>query len=351
MNGLRSYQMTPERLADLRGSLARLPEVVSFQEEPKLAAWIASLGLQREFGTINDEMARFVFNAESGLPIPREHLKSELVEYQGTIGVRLWAPGHDRLDLRFKGIRALLHPRFSFREDGSLFQCVFFPASIAAILALEGTDLVLVRQWGMNTLFGGFDPAKHYYQTNFWELENNDTLRFAKLIENRRIPFLGTHDLVAHIAGVRQEAWAGLTRTARQVREALEGYFREIRVPTIASLVIPYTVGVLLDDLAQPPNYDAPGRHILIEEGLRAIEARSIDPAEPRILTRFPAAYETVIRLARDPDWVRVRAEARTAMETLTSEIRAHSVAFGALTPAEDRKAFSSEVRKEQGWI
>jgi len=182
--------MTPEDIEVLRRTLVRQPEIVSFKDELKLASLVASLGIQREAGTLNDEMARFVFDAETGEIIPYHHIRSELVQYNGAVGVRIWAEGHERIDLRFRGIQPLLHPRFSYREDGSIYQCVFFPESIAKILALQGAELVLVREWGMNTIFGGFDPEKHYYQTNFWELENNDTLRFAKLVESRKIPFL-----------------------------------------------------------------------------------------------------------------------------------------------------------------
>lgn len=328
MSGLTSYRMTPESHAALRSTLSRLPEIVSFRDEPKLAALITSLGLQREFGTINDEMARFVFDAKTCLPIAHDRLHSELVQYNGAVGVRVWSPESDRLELRLRGIQSLLHPRFSFREDGSIYQCVFFPENIAKILAREETDLVLVREWGMNTIFGGFDPSKNFYQTNFWELENNDTLRFAKLLESRQVPFLGTHDLVAHIAGVKSSAWKGLVKKAAEVREVLEDYFRDIRVPTISSLVIPYTIGVLLDDLAQPPNYDAPGRHIVIDEGLRVIRSRKIDPSQPRVLFQFPKAYEANIRLARESNLNLIRLEAGPTMDSLVREIQIQSAIF-----------------------
>jgi hypothetical protein len=326
LNELISYRVTPESFAALRSVLLKQPETVSFKDEPRLAALIASLGLQREFGTINDEMARFVYDADTGEPIPYDRIQSELVHYNGSVGVRVWVPGHDRLELRFKGIQSLLHPRFSYREDGSLYQCVFFPESIARILERQDTDLVVVREWGMNTIFGGFDPGQHYYQTNFWELENNDTLRFARLLEQRRVPFLGTHDLVAHIAGVKASAWPSLASQATEVRETLEDDFGAIQIPTIASLVIPYTVGVLLDDLAQPPNYDAPGRRIMIDEGLRVIRSRRIDPTQPRVLMRFPKGYERAIRLARDTDLNRVRNEAKQTMDALVTEIQTLSV-------------------------
>ncbi len=328
MNGLTAYEMTPKDVRVLRGKLARGPEILSFRHEPELAALVASLGICREVGTINDEMARFVFDGETGELVNRKKIKAQLVRYHGTVGVKLWAEGYPSLELRFRGLQALLHPRFSFDSHGRLFQCVFFPQSIARILEHDEAELVLVRPWGMNTIFGGFDPSKHYYQTNMWELENNDTLRFADLLAHRKIPFLGTHDLVAHIAGVKASAWPTLTLAAAQVHEALENYFRSIKVPTIASLVLPYTVGVLLDDLAQPPNYDSVGRHIVIQACLDAIADEAIDPGEPRLLTRFPQSYERAITLARESDGEAVKRQARGTVRDLTNELLAHSVAF-----------------------
>ena len=328
MTGLAAHTMTPEDVAVLRGKLLRGPEFISYKDDPELASLVTSLGICREVGTMNDEMARYAFDGETGEPIDRKQLRAELVRYKTFFGVRIWAEGHETLDLRFRGLRTLLNPRFSYDEKGRLVQCVFFPESIAKILALEDADLGLVRLWGMNTIFGGFDPAKHYYQTNLWELENNDTLRFSKLLTERKIPFLGTHDLVAHVSGVKAHAWPNLTRKAAEVHGALEDYFAGIKVPTIASLVIPYTVGVLLDDLAQPPNYDAVSRHLVIDACLEAIGQGAIKPGEPRLLINFPSSYERAIRLAREGDVEEVRREGPGIVKTLTSELLAQSVAF-----------------------
>src|SRR6185312_15213328 len=109
----------------------------------------------------------------------------------------------------------------------------------------------IVPQWGLNTIFGGFDGSLHYYQTNLWELDNNDTLRFARLLHKRLIPILGTHDLTAHISGVRHEEVQKLALLGERIADSIERYFDGIRAQarTRASLIIPYLVGVLLDDL------------------------------------------------------------------------------------------------------
>ncbi len=330
MNGPQSHRLIPEDLTLLRGRLLAMPEVFAFADEPELAAWVASVGLQREFGTINDELARFVFDPLTGTAIPAAKLRAELVRYGEAVGVRLWSKEHDRLEIRLVGLRALLDPRFSFREDGTLYQCVFFPASLAKIAALEDTELVIVRDWALNTIFGNFDPAKSYYQTNFWELENNDALRFARLLEARKLPLLGTHDLVAHIAGARAEAWPDLSARATKVRETLERYFGTLRAPTIASLVLPYLIGVLLDDLAQPPNYGAIGRRVVIDQALEAVASGRIDPRRPFALTRFPESYEKAVQIARDSNLDALALRAKTAVDAIVAEIHSHSIVFRA---------------------
>jgi hypothetical protein len=292
-------QPTAELCEGLRSRLDRLEDVTPFaSSDSELAGWVASIGIQREVGTVNDELARFVFDAETGAPVPRDRFEGDLIHAGGMAGVRIRAAGYPRLDLRVRGLKPLIHPA-SFHSDGSVRELLIFPEAVARILALEGIEVVLVKRWGKNTIFGGFDPAKHYYQTNLWELENNDTLLFSRLLEKRRLAFLGTHDLVAHIAGAHSGPWARLAARAAEVAGTLEEYFARATVPTITSLVMPYTAGVILDDLAQPPNYDAVSENTMLDELLASIRSRAIDPAAARVLLKFPSVFEQVIRSAR----------------------------------------------------
>ncbi|MCK6597375.1 MAG: hypothetical protein L6Q37_03355 [Bdellovibrionaceae bacterium] len=49
----------------LRRQFEDLPEVSLFRSSPKLSAQIPSYGILREVGTINDELARFIFDPNS----------------------------------------------------------------------------------------------------------------------------------------------------------------------------------------------------------------------------------------------------------------------------------------------
>lgn len=328
MPGLSPLRLPSSALHGLRGELAeraRRAPIVRFADEPKLAALVASVGMQREFGTLNDELARFLYDADTGQPVAACAIRAELVQWREWVGVQVRVDAVERLELRVRGLTPFLHPTFSFGANGALTSLVFFPELIARVLEREGVAAVVVNRWGLNTIFGGFDPATHYYQTNFWELENNDTLLFSQLIEARQLPFLGTHDLVAHLAGVRAEAWERLPRRAATVRAILEDYFAAIHTPTIASLVLPYTAGVVLDDLAQPPNYDAPAEITVLEALQQAITDRAIDPAAPSVLLKFPLGFQHTIELARDAVRGREPVQARRQVQALVDELLAQS--------------------------
>lgn len=317
----RVYQPSPEEIEMLRGRLLQLPAVTPILAEPKLASMIAALGIHQEVGTINDELARFIYDFSTGEKISIDRICSELIEYNGYTGVRIWVDGHSRLDLKLNGIRELMHPTFSFNSDATIQQCVIFPESIAKIARLQGAELVLVREWALNTIFGGFDRSRPFYETNAWELVQNDALRFSGLLENRQIAFLGTHDLSGHISGISRTAIDDLQILGAGTRDRFERYFERMTRPSVYSLVLPYAAGVILDDLAQPRNYGSPGRHFVLERIMELLDRRVIDPTQPKLLTRFPDHYEKLIRLARETDFEKIRNGTSAHCEALVLEI------------------------------
>jgi hypothetical protein len=299
MSDLESLFFSAEDKQRLRRAFSSLEEVTPFLKSLALAGQIASLGILREIGTVNDELARFIFDFRRQTVIERNSLKADLVRWKGFTGVRIWSEQSDRLELRARGLRDLLHPDFSYDENNNLYQLVIFPEIVARIAALEGIELVLVKSWGMNSIFGGFDPAKEYYQTNFWELENNDALVFSNLVRQGQLALLGTHDLIAHIAGLDAEKWPLLREQAQRVHEGISRYFKKTKRPSIASLILPYTVGVILDDLAQPPTYGSSGHALFLEILLEHLERQSVPADLPTVLTKFPKQFEKIIECSR----------------------------------------------------
>ncbi|MFL5813384.1 MAG: hypothetical protein ACJ763_07375 [Bdellovibrionia bacterium] len=322
----KSLRISPEDKEVLRKEFLKTPEVIPLSSNPKFFSKIISLGIHQEVGTIHDEFSTFLFDGRTGKKIPKEALRSEMIEYRGYTGVRIWADGYDSLDPRVQGMRTLMHPEFSCNTRGEIYQCVFFPEIITRIAALEGAELVSVRPWGINTVFGGFDPTKSYYEGNMWEFINLDALRYSRLLEKKQIVFWGTHDLVSHIAGIRKEAWPELEARGRSARILFEDYFSGMDRPVPFSLVLPYALGMLLDDLAQPMNYESESRRHVVGLLMDAIKTRKIKPDSKRYLLKYPPSVERLIVLARTNDSQETRQHASEVLSDLISELYSYSV-------------------------
>ncbi|MGZ3796642.1 MAG: hypothetical protein ACXVB1_09760, partial [Pseudobdellovibrionaceae bacterium] len=294
-------QFSSEEIAILRRRFEKLPEITPFESNIELSSKIASYGIYREIGTLNDELARFIFDAVTGEAIRRESLKAELIEWKGLFGLQIFSTDSSRLELRTKGFYEVVHPHLSTNKDGTLHSLFIFPEIINQIAQGEGVELVLVKSWGSNSIFGGFDPAKGYYQTNFWEIENNDSLKFSDLIRQGKLAFMGTHDLIAHIAGLDQTHWPLLKQNAERVYDSIYSYFKSTSKPSISALILPYTIGVVLDDLAQPPSYGSKSHIAVLNELLWKISRNEIPANLPTLLREFPMSFQKIIDMSRTP--------------------------------------------------
>ena len=297
-----SHRISSAQKERLRTQFSRTDEVVPLLSDPKFFSLLVSLGIQQEIGTIHDEFSKFLFDGDSGDKIPRESLRAEMIESNGHYGVRIWAEGHESLDPRVRGLRTLMHPRFSHRRDGRIHQCVFFSETIMQIAAREGVELASVKPWGMNTIFGGFDPSRSYYRGSMWEFVNLDAIRYSRLLERGQIAFWGTHDLVSHIAGAKRSAWPELRELGRSARDLFESYFDGVARPVAQTLVLPYALGMLMDELAQPMNYESPGRRRVVKLLMSAIASRTIDPRSRAYLLKYPPSMAKLFALARSDD-------------------------------------------------
>ena len=319
-------RLPSEEIALLRGQFKALPEITPFEDDIELASKIASYGIFREIGTVNDELARFIFDVQTAKPVRLDSLKAELVEWNGLFGLRVISTDSCQLELRTKGFYDVVHPKLSKNQDGTLHSLFIFPKIVNEIARSEGVELVLVKSWGENTIFGGFDPSKGYYQTNFWEIENNDGLKFADLVRHGQLPFLGTHDLIAHIAGMDRHHWPLLKQNAARVYQSIHSYFMSSGTKSIASLILPYTLGVVLDDLAQPPSYSSKSHLAVLDELLLKISRNDISASLPTLLMQFPKSFQKIIALSRTPNIEQKPFEVRAAINALVQEILSGSL-------------------------
>ncbi|NUM60132.1 MAG: hypothetical protein HUU56_15975 [Bdellovibrionaceae bacterium] len=322
----RIIKFSTEEISLLRQSFEALEEVTSFKSNIELCSKIASYGIFREIGTVNDELARFIFDVKTAKPIGLKSLKAELVEWKGLFGLRIFSSDSDRLELRAKGFYELIHPSLSRNDDGTFHSLFIFPEIINKIAQSEGIELVLVKTWGSNSIFGGFDPSKGYYQTNFWEIENNDTIIFSDLIRKGKVAFMGTHDLIAHIAGVDKKHLPHLKQLADSVYNSIYSYFKSTSKPSISALIIPYTMGVVLDDLAQPPSYSSKSHIAILTELIRRISCNEIPANLPTVLIQFPKSFQKVIDLSRTLNAEKTPAQVKESVNSLVQEILNASV-------------------------
>jgi hypothetical protein len=285
----------------------------------EFSSLLVSYGMAREIGTVNDELARFVFDAGSGQMVPRDSLRATVVRFRGKYGICIESGVSRRLEIRVRGIRDLCHPTLSENADATYHRLVIFPEVVVRVAALQNIELVVIRPWAVNSVFG--DTGKGLYETNFWELENNDGVVFASLLARRQLAFIGTHDLVAHIANLRGDVWPALARNATNVRRAIDIYLANV-TPSISDLVLPYTAGVILDDLAQPPSYLSDSHQTVLDEVLNEM-IQHPSPRQKSILLTYPSAFEEVIRLSRMKGVTRERS--RVAVRRLADEIAASS--------------------------
>ncbi|MEN0060250.1 MAG: hypothetical protein AAGB31_15535 [Bdellovibrio sp.] len=319
-------RFSSEEVTLLRRRFEKLNEVTSFEDDVELTSKVASYGIFREIGTVNDELARFIFDVETEKPIRLESLKADLIEWNRLFGLRIFSNDSHRLDLRTKGFYELVHPGLSTNQDGTLHSLFIFPEIINKIAQSEGVQLVIVKSWGLNSIFGGFDPSKGYYQTNFWELENNDALKFSNLIRQGKVAFMGTHDLVAHIAGIDRDHWPLLKKNAEKVYTAISSYFNSTSKPSISALILPYTIGVVLDDLAQPPSYSSKNHMAVLDELLGRISKNDVPANLPTLLTQFPESFQKIIDLSRTPNVEQDLDRVKATINMMVQEILKASV-------------------------
>lgn len=313
--------LSSQDIYQLRRQFEQLSEITSFKDQIKFSAKIASYGIFREVGTVNDELARFIFNAKTETPVSRQSLVADLVHWRGLTGVRIKSTETSHLELRTQGFYDVVHPDLSYNDDGTLHTLFIFPEIIQHMTSDLGVDLVLVKSWGLNSMFGGFDPRKEYYQTNFWELENNDALKFSDLVRKGQLTLMGTHDLIAHVAGIQSEQWPKLKDKAHEVFTALTEYIQTSSKPSIASLILPYTIGVVLDDLAQPPTYGSKSHLAVIDELLLKLKSNPLRPEQHIVLTEFPASFQKIIDLSRTAGVQNKPDEIKTTVQQMMTEI------------------------------
>ena len=107
--------------------------------------------------------------------------------------------------------------------------------------------------------------------------------------------------------------------------EKITDYFKSTSKPSISSLVLPYTIGVVLDDLAQPPSYSSKSHLALLDELLVRLNKNEIPAKLSTLLTEFPASFQNIINLSRKTGIENNPEQVQSAVAALTKDILSKS--------------------------
>jgi hypothetical protein len=267
--------------------------IIPFLENPRWSSFLVTQALNLEIGGPNDNLATHIRDAATGSKIEKADFTSEIVESNGLIGLRVTHRLQVPIRLTHAGLSEI-----ACTDDLSI---TFFPERIAKGLAENGIEPVLVRDWLVSCSFSDFNPWTTDYRAQMSELINNDAFLYSKLVSNRQMVFQSLHDIIQHSTHARSEGWVVAQQVASEIVETFDSYFGRCEKGNIPSHILPFIVGILLDDLTQSQWYGSPERINAINELLKQISKLEIDPASPKVLTRLPECIEQVFRLARAP--------------------------------------------------
>ncbi|MES2855430.1 MAG: hypothetical protein V4692_06195 [Bdellovibrionota bacterium] len=285
----------------LAKKLAGKPEIFSVKSDPLLSSLIFCLGVSFEIGRPGwDRLSETLGKLESSPTAGRNPWNSEIVTLGGKIGLRLWIPGFEEFQPMHVDFKDILHPA-SLDANGRLSQIVIFPEDVAANYARRGFELVIVRDWVLNSGLSTRDSALNYLVTNRWEAETNSARLQTKLMSNRQVAFSGTHDLADHLLASDIEGFAASEEMYRRIAETYENVFSNGSSGN-SCLIASYLVGLLLDDLAQPKWYRSRSHMHVLSKAVALVETFSERFAEETGELELPPSFNPLIELIRLQD-------------------------------------------------
>jgi len=284
---------TGREAIELERWLSRQPEVLSFSGTGEASLLVCEI-LKAEIGGPNDDLARFIYDENNAGKISRENLRAEIGQHLGKPCVHIRSSQGHRLRLTIPHLNEVVLSQ----EDGRGF--LLSPLFIAEYLKSRGLTPVLMRPWIEQVIFSSFDTRSERYQDQLWVLRNNDVKRFASLVADGKVVLQGMHDIVAHIAGARQEGMAYAASVAKLIDRTLTDYFGASGKGNLPSHLVPFLIGLILDDLTQMPFYESETRAAAVRFLLETMPDLVSDPQAPLLLRGFPQKMIGVLEVIRD---------------------------------------------------
>ncbi|MCX6118801.1 MAG: hypothetical protein NT027_14770 [Proteobacteria bacterium] len=283
-----------ERLA---AKVEALPERFSFTSDPAIAELCSCIGIAFEIGKKEYDRLSLYLGIELNEGVEGNPYQTRVVKKHGHFGLVISRNDGFSLKLAHKDFLHLLGPESVWTEDG-LKELVIFPHLVAQTYRDKGFELVIVRDWLLQTaLCHGQHARVNYIFANEWEIKSNIASLQARLILSKQLPFFGTHDIVDHLfdadsSGIDRNIFSLVNRCMVQMeRENHKDAF---------SLRLSYFVAVLLDDLAQPKQYCNTSHKLLVRASLAALDTyfSSRQMTESKDF-KLPSEFHELISLSR----------------------------------------------------
>lgn len=281
---------------ELAQRLQSSPDVIRFEEEPKLAALCTGLGLEFEMGRKDfDRLSPFLGVEVSGAENP---WLSELILSGGDLGVEFRRKDGGTLALRHPDLQYVIDPS-SFDDRGELSRIRIFPSRVAANYREKGFELLIVRDWILTSSLN-VDPATQvsYLYANTWEIENNVGKMQSRLACNRQLAFSGTHDIVDHLLNSDRKRYDQSMPLFARTSSVYKEMFSADKKATAQRLLLSYFIGVVLDDLAQPKWYASKSHHFVIEMACLALE-NSSNTSSTEGVRGLPVSFYKLMEIVR----------------------------------------------------
>lgn len=136
-------------------------------------------------------------------------------------------------------------------------------------------------------------------KTNTTELSNNYAQIQVKMLTNKQIAFMGTHDLVDHLLDGNSKAMITNNNFFTDIQNVFIKNFNTSLKKNNSKLILSYLIGVLLDDLAQPIHYKSQKHIYVIKKCLSYFKKYNLKNDKKLFLDQF---FSQLISEVRDKE-------------------------------------------------
>ena len=284
MKATSPHQQAEYQKTALSEALQKSPPFVSFKENGPLASLCFCIALQRELEDPRMDRLSHFFGVR---PSPGVwNTKIHLSKGEWAISGRL--KSQQTFEFRHPDLAMLLGPGTIILPDGPV-KWTIIPSMVAGKVAKKRIELGIVRDWFLDSVLHS-TKNNMYLITNELELHSLYGKTQANIMRRGQLAFQGTHDIVDHLFGLNADRYLGQKplyelcySSIKNAGLSCEGRANSLPLPEAKKIrlhykMVVYTMGVLLDDLAQPRWYHSQKHVNALVRCMRSFENPSLLP-------------------------------------------------------------------------